>query len=218
MNLAPLLYNSFAARNGYPGLHNEPVYRDVEKRATYLAAELFHLPSADELYRLAEGVSFLLQPRRFAESLPAGRAGVAVLDESEVAYLLRNTPEGDIGNTAKWWEFLPLEDKTFALFPNDAIRRISFEILLPVRMRPTSYQLRRLSIGLTVDRDGGTEQGATSLDTNLCQYTAKTIEELPYEGTCEGEACGAGCTTVAHVRAEDGTYYVAGCECPADDE
>ena len=213
MNLAPLLYNIFSARHGYPALHNELVYREV------------NLPSADELERVAESLSFLLEPSRFAESLPQGRAGVAVLDEQEVAYFLRNMPQGDTANIAKWWEFLLLEDKTYALFPNDTFQLISFQILLPVRVRPTSYQLRRLSMGLTVDREGDIQQGATTLDTDLCQYTATALQQyaavtiggLPYEGTCEGEECGTGCTDIVHARAEDGTYYVAGCECPADD-
>jgi hypothetical protein len=213
-----LLYNIFAARHGYPALHNEPVYREIGEHATHLPADYFHLPSADELGSLAEGVSSLLEPRRFTESLPQGRAGVAVLDEDEVAHFLRNTPQGDVGNIAKWWEFLPLEDKTYALFPNDAFQVIRFEILLPVRVRSASYQLRRFNIGLTVDPKGRVEQGAATLDTDLCQSTGTTVDELPYEGTCEGEECGTGCTDVVHACAEDGTYYLAGCECPVEDK
>jgi hypothetical protein len=218
MNLAPSLYDVFARRRGLPRPRNEPGYLAPGEHATYPARRFFQLPPEDELEQVAEGLRYLLEPRSLTESLPRGRAGVAVLDRREVEFFLHDLPEGDIGKATRWWEFLPLDDETFALFPNDPEQTARVEVLLPVRVRPTTYQFRRLSMGLTVDTEGRFQQGPTAVDVDLCQINGdRSDEELPYEGRCEGEECAAGCTDRVVVHAADGTYRLVGCNCPEEE-
>jgi hypothetical protein len=218
MNLAPLLYDVFARQRGLPRPRNEPGYLPPGEHTSYPASQYFRLPPEDALEQVAEGLRVLLEPRSLTESLPRGRAGVAVLDQREVDFFLRDLPDGDIGKATRWWEFLPLDDETFALFPNDADQTVGFEVLLPVRVRPATYQFRRLSTGLAVDTEGRFQQGPTAVDVELCQINGdRSDEELPYEGRCEGEECAAGCTDHAVVHASDGTYRLVGCDCPEDE-
>jgi hypothetical protein len=218
VNLTPLLYNMFARVNELPALRTEPVYYNVDDRAMHLAKERFRLPPDDQLEQLALGFGVFLEPRSLAESLPAGRAGVAVLDATAVEAFLGHFPAGELGTDGWWWEFLPLEDGTYILVPNDALSSVDFQVLLPVRMRPATYQLRRFTAGIVVDSTGELGSGPVGVDVELCQINAqKQDEELPYQGTCEGEECAAGCTDVVVASALDGSYRLIGCNCTPDE-
>jgi hypothetical protein len=202
--MTPAIYQAFAARGLAPRLkpHVEPVHLSWRFRAARAL--------------LGGNLEALLRPIPVQRVAAEGGTGVPLFGPEDLEVFLSEAEQAppDRPGRARWWEFWPTDEGTYAMFPADADSRPSITVALWIPIG-RSAQVHRLDLSPLLAVGGSESRWEPVVPPEPCVLLAEEVEPgAPYyRGRCSNTGCDGGCTHHVVLHPDDGIYRLRGCDC-----